>query len=250
MKFCGNCGKERADDEMFCPSCGAQCGEAAESENTQPETAQEVEVTQEASGEYQTPAEASEAAAADVEQLKKKKQKTLIAGIAAAVVVILAIFGIVSCNSTNASPKNLVKKMEKVISCKNVSVDDVIKLMDPVMQKEIKEEIKDDKDIKDNFKEMMKDRREDLEEEYGKNYKVKAKLKSQKKIKKDDSDFEKLKEHYKDEGYTVSEAKRAEVEVEIKGKDGEDTNTFNVTMVKIKGKWYLAYNSMFGSLYF
>ena len=75
MKFCGSCGKELADDEMFCPSCGAQCGEAAQQQ--EPAQSENIEVTQTSTEEYQTPSEASEAAVADVEEIKKKKNSNI-----------------------------------------------------------------------------------------------------------------------------------------------------------------------------
>ena len=75
MKFCGSCGKELADDEMFCPSCGAQCGEAAQQQ--EPAQSENIEVTQTSTEEYQTPAEASEAAVADVEEIKKNYDSEL-----------------------------------------------------------------------------------------------------------------------------------------------------------------------------
>ena len=36
--------------------------------------------------------------------------------------------------------------------------------------------------------------------------------------------------------------------MKIKGKDGEDSDTVTLTVVKIKGKWYLAHGSLFSSL--
>lgn len=243
MKFCGNCGKELADDEIFCPECGAQneVNEAVSNENT---ASDGTYVTQEQQTVYQDGDTSN-----DVAEIKKKKQRTVIVAIVAVIVVILAVFGIASCNSTNHSPKNLVKQMEKVFNCKGVDVNDVIKICDPIVAKEMKENIKDDKDLKNDFKDTMKESREELEDEYGSNAKVKLKIKSEKKIKKDDSDFEDMKEYYEDEGYKLQEAKTVKVEMSVKGKDGNDEDTTTLTLVKVNGKWYIYGGGLFSSMF-
>lgn len=243
MKFCGNCGKELADDEMFCPDCGMQSESEVVNEQSEAVVDEQIVANDVPEVESAPLSDGND----DVKD-GKKKTKTIIAAVVAVVVLILAVFGIASCSSTNSSPKNVVKKMEKVFNLKGVSVNDVIKICDPIVAKELKEEIKDDKDIKDDFKDNLKEAREEIEDEYGKNAKIKLKIKSEKNIKKSDSTYEYIEEYFEDEDLKLQAAKNIKVEMSVKGSDGNDEDVTTFTVVKVKGKWYL-YGSTFSYLF-
>ena len=86
----------------------------------------------------------------------------------------------------------------------------------------------------------MDDMLKSLEKEYGKNIKISYKIIDTEKIKKDD--LEKVKEKvskYYDKDVKISEGYKVTVKSTIKGKDDSETDTDDMKVYKIDGKWYI-----------
>lgn len=196
-KFCENCGAEMADDEVVCKYCAPQ---------------EEVKV------EEPTNTTAEGAKTADKKPMDVKNI-AIIGGIAAAVIIILILLFSLLGGGYEKPIKNYFKGMEKS------NAEMYMKAFPEFMDYDY-----DDDDMED----MM----DYLEDEYGEKIKISYKIKDKEKIKKDDlEDIQKYIEEIYDEEVKVKAGYEVKVKATIKGKDGDESNTEEMYVYKIDGKW-------------
>ncbi|MDE5620614.1 MAG: hypothetical protein K2I80_08905 [Ruminococcus sp.] len=162
------------------------------------------------------------------------KKQLVVIGISAVTLIVVLCLIISSLGGGYKDPiKDLVKGFNK---------NDCEKILEATMTKdylkELKEDIKDEdekwKDFVDEMNDYLEESKEDLEDDYGKNVKLSVKFLDKKDVKK--SDMKKIEERYDD--YFDAEVKKAykvKIEMEIKGKDDEDSEKGWLYVVNIKG---------------
>lgn len=246
--FCGNCGAELPDDAQFCTNCGHSVpaksaeSEATETVNAAVETDAAAAPTDSASQPAAAPSSAETAAAPSfTESAPVQKNKNLIpiiiGGAAAAVILIIII---VSVALSGSGYKKAVDNYFDVIF--RGKADKIEKLYPPeyldwyedMYDKELD-------DIKDDYEETREDALEYFEDEYGKNFKATYKITDKKELsdKKLKNIQDNLKDRYDIAKKSVKKAYKLDLDVELKGKDDEDSNELTVYAVKIGGNWYL-----------
>ncbi len=203
--FCGNCGTENPEGTPFCAGCGAALGG-----------------TKSKGGNF------------------KVNPKVIIAavvGVLAVVILVTLLFG------GNSPTKVVDKFMAAVVDAdakgmmKQVS-DDVI---DYMMEEEDMD--KDDwNDQLDDLSDNMKDMYEQMEDYYDGKVKITYDVKSEKDL--DEDELEDLQDYYEDKyDIKVKDAKTVKVKVTTKCGDYKDSNTMELVVVKIGGKWSIDIDS-------
>lgn len=211
--FCGKCGTENVEGTPFCAGCGADLGGG--------KSKSKLKV-----GKF---------------NLDLKNRKTLIAlgaGVLALVVVLVLLFG-------GNSPKKVADKFM------NAYVDADAKGMMKVVHDDIIDQIMEDEDMdKDDWNDQLDELSEGLEamyeqmeDYYDGKLKLTYEVKSEKDMKGDDLDD--LKDEYEDEyDLKVKDAKLVKVKLTVKCGDYKESETMELVVVKIGGKWYIDPNSM------
>lgn len=175
MKFCGNCGKQLEDSEMFCSSCGAAQDGANQTQQQAPKTAGET------AQEYGK--KAMDFAQEQINNVKKMDiKKIAIAAVALVLVVILLVnvFRTFIHGTGTITVKGAVKEY--------LTYDKMEDYLDVTMTHKMQKAFKDDlESVVDDYDEYIDARNDDLadsEAEY-KNIKIEKKKKQSKsKIKK------------------------------------------------------------------
>ena len=201
-KFCENCVAEMDDNQVVCPNCGN--GAEAQS-STVEEPIKETTTT-------------ASTSSVNKENLKKYG---IIGGIALAVIVVLALLISLLSGGWKKPIDNYFKGMAKFNA----------KTYTKAYVKFIAKDMDLDKDD-------MKDMKEAFEDEYGKNVKISYKIKDKEKIDKDD--LKKVQEYVEekyDEKVKISGGYKVSVKATIKGKDKSETNTTDMYVYKVDGKW-------------
>lgn len=257
--FCGNCGAELPDDAQFCTNCGHSVpAKSAESEGTETvnaavETAAAVEPTAAAPASPTDSASQPAAAPSSAETAPVQNNKNLIpiiiGGAAAAVLLIVLI---VSISLSGSGYKKAIDNYFDVMF--KGKADKIEKLYPPEYLDWYEDEYnKELDDIKDDYEETREDALEYFEDEYGKNFKATYKITDKKELsdKKLKTIQDNLKERYDISKKSVKKAYKLDLDVELKGKDDEDSDELTVYAVKIGGNWYLCNeDGYFMSLYF
>ena len=228
--FCGNCGAELPDDAQFCTNCGHSVpAKSAESEGAEtvnaavetdaaaePTAAAPASPTDSASQPAAAPSSAETAAAPSSAktapvQNNKNLIPIIIGGAAAAVLLIVLI---VSISLGGGGYKKAINNYFDVMF--RGKADKIEKLCPPKYW-------------------------DWYEDEYGKNFKATYKITDKKELsdKKLKTIQDNLKERYDIAKKSVKKAYKLDLDVELKGKDDEDSNELTVYAVKIGGNWYL-----------
>lgn len=233
--FCEKCGQANPDEAKFCEGCGADL-KAVEVE--------EVVVGEEVAVE-ETPAAAEETNVFDdvVESVKNNDLVKKIISIAVPVVaVILAVIILASLGVFTHGSERAVKKYFKAMvkgdgkAVYNLTVDPY------ELEKYLDNEIYDDEaDAIDEYIEDAEDTVDYLEDEYGERLKVKVEVK--KVTKYDKKEVKELAEHLAEEydydDGALKDIRVLKVKTTIEGKDDDDSDTGEIVVAKIKGKWYV-----------
>ena len=266
--FCGNCGAELPDDAQFCTNCGHSVpAKSAESEGAEtvnaavetdaaaePTAAAPASPTDSTSQPAAAPSSAETAAApSSAETAPVQNNKNLIpiiiGGAAAAVLLIVLI---VSISLSGSGYKKAIDNYFDVMF--KGKADKIEKLYPPEYLDWYEDEYnKELDDIKDDYEETREDALEYFEDEYGKNFKATYKITDKKELsdKKLKTIQDNLKERYDISKKSVKKAYKLDLDVELKGKDDEDSDELTVYAVKIGGNWYLCNeDGYFMSLYF
>lgn len=193
-----------------------------------------------------------EACAAKVSDKPRDYKKIGIAVVAIAAIIIISL--IVSIFSSMGYKKALGTYFDVFIECE----DDDLKETAPEAFWDYIEDrsfFEDKQEIYDALEKMVEARREYNEEYYGDNYKVKYKITYTEKLDKDGLKNIKnnLKNSYNIQKSSITDAVEVEVSMRIKGSEDEDEMNRYLTIVKIKGKWYVTDSFDFtssGSIYY
>ena len=244
--FCEKCGAELPDDAQFCTNCGQSVpAKSADSDSTVTATA--AVGTDTASEPAAAPAVNTEStyqpspAQSFTESTPDQKNKNLlpiiIGGAAAAVILIVIIVSVAL--GGNGYKKAIDNYFDVMFKGK---ADKIEKLCPSEYWDWYEEEYdKDLADIKDDYKDNWDDLLEDFEDEFGKNFKATYKVTDKKELsdKKLKTIQDNLKESYDIAKKSVKKAYKLDLDVELKGKDDEDSEEITVYAVKIGGSWYI-----------
>lgn len=214
MAFCGKCGTKNDDSAMYCAKCGAKLKNNSDTANIRPVS------------EIQT-------------SVKNKKIGMAAVGAAAIVVVVLAVFLF-----GGRSYKAVIKQY--VDNTFNADAKAIVELIpDDVMEYMMEEEGYDRDDLDDQIDEMeeyFENTIETLDDSLGKNWKMSYEILAVEDMKGDDLDD--IKDSYEDADIKVSAAKKVEVEIMITADETENSNTLDVSLIKVGRSWYLDTLSM------
>lgn len=218
--FCGKCGTQNAEGIANCVCCGEPLQQ---------------EPTQESKPKKTTFLDLLKA-------LSGNKEK-MIAVIAVAVAALICFVIILCLIFGGNGPKSVAEKYVKAVTKPDFNA--AVKLIHKDVIKEAKKNNKDDyfdfDDIIDGYDEYVE---ETFEDTYGDDWKIKIKSIEEDDLKK--SKLKDIKERYDDDyDIKVTDAKEVEVELKIEGDDDDGKLDYTLIIVKIGGKWYLDYNSLF-----
>lgn len=202
--FCGKCGTEISEGDKFCPKCG-------------------------------TPVESN-----GDSQSKNKKRPPYFAIAAIVLLVIAAIIIFRGCmgNTYEDPVKTMVKAME------NKDVDKMFSLIPKEYWKVMEKDLGIDTDV---FKRSLKSKLvENMNDEYDGKLTIKYEIEDVDNY--SEKEIESMKGYYKNAGLSkldIKEAKEVSVDLTIyvDGKK-EDTDTMDITVIKIGRKWYLSPSSV------
>lgn len=179
-----------------------------------------------------------------ISSLFKGKNTGMIIGIAAAgAVVLIAVFAIIISLVAFRTPayekpvKNLFDAMEKG------NYNKFINCFPDYMQ----EAYEDEADYYDeDAEDLMDNLIDEFEDEYGNNIKISYKITDKDKMDNGDlSDLEDEIDSNYDENVNIKAGYKLEIDATIEGSDDEDTNSEDITVIKIGSKWYIA-EDLFG----
>ena len=218
--FCGNCGAELPDDAQFCTNCGHSVpAKSAESEGAETVNAA---VETDAAAEPTAAAPASPTDSASQPAAAPSSAETAAAP-----------------SSAKTAPVQNNNYFDVMFRGK---ADKIEKLCPPKYWDWYEDEYNEElDDIKDEYKDNWEDMLEKFEDEYGKNFKATYKITDKKELsdKKLKTIQDNLKERYDIAKKSVKKAYKLDLDVELKGKDDEDSNELTVYAGKIGGNWYL-----------
>ena len=211
--FCGKCGAQCEDNAKFCNKCGASLsGE---------------QVTK-----YDTPV---------IEYHNDKNRKV---GIIAVFVSVVVVIGIIIVLSGGRSYKKTVDEfIDAQFKADAEAALDLIpeKLVDYILEDEGYSRAELD-DFIEEGNETLEDQLEYLDEFLGDDWKVSYEIKNVEDV--EGERLDELREDYKEFGVKVSDAKDIEVEIIIECEDGDETNSLDVSVIKVGRSWYLDVESM------
>ncbi len=217
--FCTKCGAENDDNARFCVECGAKLGNSGK--GIRPPS-------------YDSEADVSK------KMWNVGKYKKIIPII---ILVILAVLLV----SKLILPGQTEKKVIKNIMSAEMT-GDVDKIMDIVPEDlwdAAEKEGLSRKEIKEELQDVLSEARDSLDSILGENWKYSYKIKNIEKVPKED--LEDIRETYKDavgKEVNISEAKKVQVELTVKTKDTEKSETMTIYIIKIKNKWYLDFSNL------
>lgn len=220
--YCTNCGTKNKDNAKFC----VECGEKFENNNLRIKTA----VTEPAIYKSEKKTEGS---------LKKSFKKIKIVPIVILLLLVVTVIVFPKFIIAGQTEKKIIKEFVKA-----EMTGDVEKIIDNLPE-EILEIAKTEGGMsRDELAEAMRKQFDSaidtLESTYGKDWKYSYKINSLKKVSQED--LEDIKDMYSDDfeiELDISEAKSAEVEINISGNQIENNITLDVSLIKAGGTWYL-----------
>ncbi len=163
--------------------------------------------------------------------------------ILALVLVLAMALSLCACSKSGSS--SYKDAVENYFLAMTGDADAMIKAMpEAVIEAGMEEEDMDRDEFEDEMKDLAEMLRESAEAEFGKNIKVKVDIEDKEKLDKDElEEIEDAMNEAYDAKMKVTDGYIVTGEATIKGKDDKDTDDFELTVVKIDGKWYVA--SMF-----
>lgn len=214
--FCEKCGAQNPDDAKICGECGAPL-----------------------SADAPAAAEGSVAEKLSKMGVDVKNRKTLIGlGAIAVAVVLVVIIAVVAIFGGKPAYLKTVDKM--VNSALKADAKGIVSVLPPDVVKEM-EDMYDDRD---EMLEMMEDGLETskdyMEDELGKNLKAKYEVRRDKEL--INKEIKELEEKYEDRydvDLDIKEARRLKLRITTSGKEDETSNTDELVVIKVGGKWYV-----------
>ena len=229
--FCPNCGTNNPDDSMFCENCGSKLEAAAPV------------VEEPVSGGYVPPHEPafySEPAKGGA----AKAIVPIVAGIVAVVAVIVIVFSLGIFK--HGSVKTIEKMTKATVKGDGKTMYELS--VDPYMLEFMLDndyrDYDDEQDIIDEYNDRAEDVVDELEDEYGDRLKASIEVKKVTKYEKDE--IETLAEYLSDQKIydypedALQDVRVIKVRTTIKGSDDEDSETEEMVVCKIDGKWYVS----------
>lgn len=205
--FCRSCGAQNKDDAAFCQSCGAPLSSAG-----------------------------AEASAPSVPQQAKKKPNVMVIGIAAvAVVVIVALVMLMG----GQSEKDVVKKLVNGIN-KGEAKSIVALIPDEVIEESGMTKKKMINKMEDSLDDM-RDEFDDMYDKWSISYKI---LDSEDYSKKELKNLNERYEDYYDVDIDIKAAKTMNVKLTAKFDGDTESNTVDLTVIKVGRSWYLDVGSL------
>lgn len=253
--FCEKCGQNNADDAKFCENCGAELQAPAEVVESaeEVETVEAIETveaveTVEGVETVETDEEAivAEEPAAEsgfgaLDAIPDSVRKFIPAIIGAGAVILLVIVLLSSGIFKSGSLKAIEKSLKATIKGDGKAAFELT--MHPyALEEAIEDEEYDDKaEAIEEFQDRAEDIKDGLEDTFGKGLRVKVEHKKTTKFKKDD--IKKINEYLEDEydypANYISDLHVVKVKATIKGREDDDSETNEMVVAKIKGKWYV-----------
>lgn len=211
--FCGKCGSKNADHVEFCTNCGAKLNKST---NTSTATVSETN-----------------------QNARNRKVGMIAVAVAAVIVVILGIFLF-----GGRSYKTTIKKfMDAELSADAEAVWDLMspKMIDYALEQDgyAPDELDD---LMDKTKEALQNQLDTLDNYLGEGWTFTYKILDAENVKGDD--LADIKDTYKDANIKVSAAKKVKVEFTVKADETENTNSLDISLIKVGRSWYLDIMSM------
>lgn len=232
--YCIKCGAENENNARFCVECGAKLQNVHMGRGN---AVTEKKVTEKLP--YMN----------KVEEVTKKSQKESLRKIKIVPIIILLIL----VAAVVVFPKFIMSGQEekKIIKefVKAEMTGDTQKIID-ILPEEVLEAARTEGGMSRN--ELAEEMRKQfdsvigtLESAYGEDWKYSYKINSIKKVSQED--LEDIKDMYSNDlelELDISEAKTAEVEINVSGNQIENSNTLDVSLIKVGGTWYLDFASL------
>jgi hypothetical protein len=226
--FCTNCGTNLSNDTLFCTICGAKVA------GNQQQASGNTGAVPFVEGYQSTPTYGGN----QYPQKSNNKKTIMIAGIAAAAFIFIVIIILVGKSILTPNYNKPIKYMVK--GMQNGDFDLMMKAYPDFMKDQIEESLAY---YSDDINDFMKEYMNTFKEQYGDNFVVTYKIVDKEKL--DSSDVESLEEEIEytyDEKINIDEIYELDVELSIKGSDGEDSDTSTFTVFKVGSKWYIMDN--------
>lgn len=261
--FCEKCGTQIPDNSTFCPNCGAKAenapnpeqpqGQAFESQQAQGQSPEPQQFQGQTASEPQQTQSAFNTATNTVNSMLSTDagKKKLIGIAAVAVVAIIILVILIAIIAGSGGYKKTVKKYMAVWTTmdEEKSVKNLWKLYPEEVREAMIEEYEDYYDIdgEDEFYEQIAEDMEStidyLDDEYNEGWKLSYKIEKVKDL--SDRKVEELQDTYDDSDYeldkAIKAAKKVDLEVTIKSKNGKDKDKEDMTiyLIKVGGSWYI-----------
>lgn len=206
--FCGKCGTKNEEDAVICVACGEQINDSGE---------------------------AGSEAANLVNSLVTANHKNKKIGMLAVAGVVILVFVIATSLFGGKNYEKTALKFVKA-GCE-ADAKTMVKLFPPEIQDMLEE-------MYGGRKEMIQSLDEVLNQSKDVNQKISYKILDSEDLPK--KDLKNLKESYEKELDTVlSDAKYVEIEAAYKYDGKEESETFDICVIKIKGSWYVDVSSLY-----
>lgn len=207
--FCGKCGTKNADNATFCAGCGAK-----------------INVNQ----------SAKSGTAITVSANNKERKIGIIAVafiVVAIAVLVFVVFGGRSYKATIDQFFDATFEADAEIIFEELIPEAAI---DYLLEEEGYDRDDLDEQI-DEVNEEFQDQIDTIDDYLGDDWEVSYKILSDENL--DGEELEDLKENYEDMDVKVSAAKTVEIEVQLKAGDTENSNTMDLSVIKVGRSWYL-----------
>lgn len=203
--FCGKCGAKNDEGAVFCCKCGKPLNDEQKKVGN---------------------------AVADVKTNNRNRNVGIIAVVAIVVAVLLVIFNLFGGRSYKTTVKKYLEASMKG------DVKTIFKLMpEGVIEKMQEEEGLDKNELESKMKEEIKEGMDTLDSNLGDGWKMTYDIQKAEDV--SDKDLKELKENYKKCDVKVTAAKNVAVEFTVKWKDNENSDTANISVIKVGRNWYI-----------
>lgn len=230
--FCEKCGKSNPDEAKFCEGCGNPLVAEADLQAAEPAA---------------DSADAFDAAAPQQAAPNNTTKKIITIAVPVLLIVII-IWSLVSCGvfkpGYEKAFSNYCKAMQegdgKLLY--NTTVDPYI--LEGMLEGE-RSDYDEEQDVIDEYTDRAESQRDALEDEYGEHLKITYKIR--KTTEYTQSEIEDiaayLEERYDYDASDVQDVVTLRVRMTIEGEDDRESDTTEVAMMKVRGKWYVASQS-------
>jgi len=243
--FCGKCGKENAEDSVFCEECGTKlCG------NTETAVKDEVMV---AAVKVPTAAPVTVVPAKTGSPVKKILMIAILVVAVIVVLLILLFSGVFDSGSTGSDrstekadgPEQVAEKFYQALT-EGDGVTTYKLTVDPYELKNLLENneyygYEDEDSVIESHKESAEETVDILTEDYGDHLKISVEV--EEKIEYTKEEISVLDDYLEESYYSYDTDALQDIcvlamEVTIKGDDDEETNLVEAVIAKVNGKWY------------